>query len=42
LVPELKAKPKRALIVVLAVLLGGVLAVIIVLIRYFSVKTEQD
>jgi uncharacterized protein involved in exopolysaccharide biosynthesis len=36
LVPELKAKPKRALIVVLAVLLGGILSVIIVLIRYFT------
>jgi uncharacterized protein involved in exopolysaccharide biosynthesis len=42
LVPELKAKPKRALIVVLAVLLGGILSVIIVLIRYFSARTEQD
>ncbi|MFT6835272.1 MAG: hypothetical protein ACJA0H_001308 [Francisellaceae bacterium] len=42
LVPELKFKPKRALILVLAVLLGGVLSVLIVLIRYFSVKTEQD
>jgi uncharacterized protein involved in exopolysaccharide biosynthesis len=36
LVPELKAKPKRALIVVLGVLLGGMLAVLIVLIRYFA------
>jgi uncharacterized protein involved in exopolysaccharide biosynthesis len=36
LVPELKAKPKRALIVVLAVLLGGILSVLIVLIRYFA------
>jgi uncharacterized protein involved in exopolysaccharide biosynthesis len=42
LVPELKFKPKRAMIVVLGVLLGGLLAVIIVLIRYFSAKTEQD
>jgi uncharacterized protein involved in exopolysaccharide biosynthesis len=43
LVPELKAKPKRALIVVLAVLLGGMLAVLIVLIRYFaSNKTTSD
>jgi uncharacterized protein involved in exopolysaccharide biosynthesis len=42
LVPELKAKPKRALIVVLAVLLGGILSAIIVLIRYFLAKTEQD
>ncbi|MGO4891646.1 Wzz/FepE/Etk N-terminal domain-containing protein [Flavobacterium sp. W21_SRS_FM6] len=36
LVPELKAKPKRALIVVLGVLLGGMVAVMIVLIRYFA------
>jgi uncharacterized protein involved in exopolysaccharide biosynthesis len=36
LVPELKAKPKRALIVVLAGLLGGILSVLIVLIRYFT------
>jgi uncharacterized protein involved in exopolysaccharide biosynthesis len=36
LVPELKFKPKRALIVVLGVLLGGLLAVFIVLIRYFT------
>jgi LPS O-antigen subunit length determinant protein (WzzB/FepE family) len=42
LVPELKAKPKRALIVVLAVLLGGILSVLVVLIRYFSAKTWQD
>jgi uncharacterized protein involved in exopolysaccharide biosynthesis len=37
-VPELKFKPKRALIVVLGVLLGGVLVVIIVSIRYFATK----
>jgi uncharacterized protein involved in exopolysaccharide biosynthesis len=42
LVPELKAKPKRAIIVVLGVLLGGILSVLVVLIRYFSAKTEQD
>lgn len=34
-IPEEKAKPKRALIVVLATLLGGMLAVMIVLIRHF-------
>lgn len=36
LVPELKAEPKRALICVLGVFLGGMLAVMFVLIRYFS------
>lgn len=36
LVPELKAGPKRALICVLGVLLGGIFSVMIVLIRYFS------
>jgi uncharacterized protein involved in exopolysaccharide biosynthesis len=38
LVPELKDGPKRALICVLGVLLGGMLAVMFVLIRYFSKK----
>lgn len=35
LVPEEKAGPKRALICVLGAMLGGILAVMIVLIRYF-------
>lgn len=34
--PEEKAKPKRALIVVLGTMLGGILSVLIVLVRYFS------
>ncbi|MEH6712196.1 MAG: Wzz/FepE/Etk N-terminal domain-containing protein [Paraglaciecola polaris] len=34
-VEELKFKPKRALIVILGVLLGGMLSTVIVLIRYF-------
>jgi uncharacterized protein involved in exopolysaccharide biosynthesis len=38
LVPEIKDSPKRALICVLGVLLGGILAVMVVLIRYFSKK----
>jgi LPS O-antigen subunit length determinant protein (WzzB/FepE family) len=38
LVPEEKAKPKRALICVLGTLLGGMLAVFIVLVRYFVKK----
>ncbi len=36
--PETKAKPKRALIVVLGTILGGMLSVLIVLIRYFISK----
>jgi uncharacterized protein involved in exopolysaccharide biosynthesis len=34
--PEEKAKPKRALIVVLGTMLGGILSVLIVIVRYFS------
>jgi uncharacterized protein involved in exopolysaccharide biosynthesis len=37
-VPDDKAGPKRALIVVLGTMLGGILSVLIVLIRYFSKK----
>ena len=36
--PDTKDKPKRALIVVLGTMLGGILSVLIVLIRYFSKK----
>ncbi len=36
LVPELKDSPKRALMCVLGVLLGGMLGVMLVLIRYFT------
>ena len=35
-VPDTKDKPKRALIVVLGTILGGILSVIVVLVRYFS------
>jgi LPS O-antigen subunit length determinant protein (WzzB/FepE family) len=38
-VPETKAKPKRALIVVLGTMLGGILSVMIVLVRHFT-KTK--
>ncbi|MBL4941370.1 MAG: LPS O-antigen length regulator [Colwellia sp.] len=38
-VPDEKAKPKRALIVVLGTILGVILSVIIVLIRFFSKKS---
>lgn len=40
LVPEEKFKPKRALICVLGVLLGGMLSVMIVLVRHFVSKDE--
>lgn len=39
--PEEKAKPKRALIVVLGTFLGGILSMLIVLIRYFSIKSKR-
>jgi len=41
-VPEIKAGPKRALIVVLGTMLGGMLSVLIVLIRYFSNKSTES
>jgi uncharacterized protein involved in exopolysaccharide biosynthesis len=34
--PDEKAKPKRALIVVLGTMLGGILSVLVVLVRYFT------
>ena len=37
-VPDTKAGPKRALIVVLGTMLGGILSVLMVLIRYFTKK----
>jgi len=37
-VPDVKSGPKRALIVVLGTMFGGILSVLIVLIRYFSNK----
>ena len=39
-VSEEKSQPKRALIVILGIMLGGMLAVIIVLIRHFK-KSKQ-
>ena len=41
LVPEEKFKPKRALICVLGVLLGGMLSVMIVLIRHYVAKDKD-
>lgn len=40
--PEEKAKPKRGVIVVFGTILGGVLSVLIVLIRYFTIKSKQE
>ncbi|KGJ93592.1 Wzz/FepE/Etk N-terminal domain-containing protein [Colwellia psychrerythraea] len=37
-VPDTKAKPKRALIVVLGTILGGILSILIVLTRYYTKK----
>jgi uncharacterized protein involved in exopolysaccharide biosynthesis len=41
-VPELKAKPKRALICVLGVILGGMLGALIVLVRYFASFRNEE
>jgi uncharacterized protein involved in exopolysaccharide biosynthesis len=38
IVPELKFKPQRALIVMLTVFLAGILSVLLVLVRYFAIK----
>ena len=40
LVPEEKAKPKRALICVLGTMLGGMLGIMILLIRYFALNRD--
>jgi uncharacterized protein involved in exopolysaccharide biosynthesis len=40
-VPELKAKPNRALICVLGTMLGGMLGVLIVLVRHYAFKKEE-
>jgi len=41
-VPEKKAGPKRALIVALGTMLGGILSVLIVLIRHFTKNNKLD
>lgn len=41
-VAEKKVKPVRALIVILVVMLGGILSVFIVLVRYFSTKDSDS
>ena len=42
IVPEQKYGPKRALICVLGTLLGGMLAVLLVLIRHYAFKPEES
>ena len=42
IVPELKSKPKRALICVLGTILGGMLAVLLVLVRHYARTKEED
>lgn len=39
--PDNKSKPKRALIVILSTVIGGILSVLIVLVRYFNNKSKQ-
>ena len=40
-VPEEKSKPKRALICVLGTMLGGMLGVVLVLIRHYALKPQE-
>ena len=40
-VPEQKSKPNRALICVLGTLLGGMLGVLVVLVRHYALKSEE-
>lgn len=42
IVPELKAKPRKALICVMGLLLGGMLSVVYVLIRHFLGRSRGD
>jgi len=41
-VPEEKSEPKRALICVLGTLLGGMLSVLIVLVRHYAFSNKQE
>ena len=41
-VPEEKSEPKRALICVLGTLLGGMLSVLIVLVRHYAFSSKQE
>jgi LPS O-antigen subunit length determinant protein (WzzB/FepE family) len=40
-VPEVKSEPKRALICVLGTLLGGMFAVLWVLVAHYAIKRED-
>ena len=39
-IPEEKSKPSRAIIVILSTMLGGILSLIIVLVRHYPFTTE--
>ena len=42
LIPEMKSKPKRALICILGTLLGGMLSVVIILVRKYGFNKEDE
>ena len=42
LIPEMKSKPKRALICILGTLLGGMLSVLIILVRKYSFSKDDE
>jgi len=42
LIPEMKSKPKRALICILGTLLGGMLSVVIILVRNYGFNKEDE
>jgi len=42
LIPEMKSKPKRALICVLGILLGGMLSVLIILVRKYGFSKDDE
>jgi uncharacterized protein involved in exopolysaccharide biosynthesis len=42
IVPELKAKPKKALICLLGLVLGGIIGVLFVLVRYFTSEVGRE
>jgi len=42
LIPEMKSKPKRALICILGTLLGGMLSVLIILVRKYGFSKDDE
>jgi len=42
LIPEMKSKPKRALICILGILLGGMLSVLIILVRKYGFSKDDE